>query len=361
MLNSEWSLVFFTSFSQLAAGITIAVLPFVLTKKQNSYAKLNNTSLYFATGLMIVALLLSFLHLNKPVNAIHALSNLKTSWLRVKEYYDSTMLSQITNTDYEGEISSHGDKVIIRTQPSVTIRSYEVGQPLETEFPTGGTTELLIDKGLYWQTAIDDVIEKQQDIDQMRLWGQDAAEQLKISLDSEVLAYIPANVAAENQGDSAGRISGNVDLGTTTAAISLTSSNVLEVILKLGQVLDEQNVPETGRFVVMPFWATTLLKLSDIKDASLTGDGSSPLRNGMVGRIDRFTVYNSNLLPVHTGSDDWRTVILAGHKDAATFATQLTKTEDLRSEKTFGSIMRGLVVYGYKMIKEEAMAVAYVK
>ncbi len=81
MLNSEWSLVFFTSFSQLAAGITIAVLPFVLTKKQNSYAKLNNTSLYFATGLMIVALLLSFLHLNKPVNAIHALSNLKTSWL----------------------------------------------------------------------------------------------------------------------------------------------------------------------------------------------------------------------------------------------------------------------------------------
>ena len=81
MLNSEWSLVFFTSFSQLAAGITIAVLPFVFAKNQNGYAKLNNTALYSATGLMIVALFLSFLHLNNPVNAIHALSNMETSWL----------------------------------------------------------------------------------------------------------------------------------------------------------------------------------------------------------------------------------------------------------------------------------------
>ncbi|MGM0496869.1 MAG: dimethyl sulfoxide reductase anchor subunit family protein [Bacteroidota bacterium] len=81
MLSSEWPLVFFTSFSQLAAGIMIAVLPFVFTKKQNSHTKLNNTALYFATGLMMVALLLSFLHLNNPVNAIHALNNLESSWL----------------------------------------------------------------------------------------------------------------------------------------------------------------------------------------------------------------------------------------------------------------------------------------
>lgn len=281
----------------------------------------------------------------------------------VKEYYDGTVLNQITNTDYEGEISAHGDKVIIRTQPGVTIRPYEIGEPLETEFPTGGTIELLIDKGLYWQTAIDDVIVKQQDIDQMKLWATRASEELKIVLDTEVLAYLPANVHADNTGANAGRISGNIDLGTQATAVELTRDLALEMVLRLGQALDEQNVPETGRFLLVPFWVTTLLKLSELKAVHTTGDGTSPLRNGMVGRIDRFDVYNSNLLPTNTPdtADEWRGVMLAGHKDAATFATQLTKTEDLRSEKTFGDIMRGLVVYGYRMIKEQAMAVAYVR
>lgn len=281
----------------------------------------------------------------------------------VKEYYDGTVLSQITNTEYEGEISAHGDKVIIRTQPRITVRPYEIGMPLETEFPTGGTIELLIDKGLYWQTAIDDIVRKQQDIDQMRLWAQDSSEQLKLALDTEVLAYLPANVHADNTGTDAGRVSGNVNLGTTAAAIEMTTASVLETVLYLGQVLDEQNVPETGRFLVMPFWATTLLKMSDLKAVHTTGDGTSPLRNGMVGRIDRFVVYNSNLLPINAapGGTEWRTVMLAGHKDAATFATQLTKTDTLRSERTFGDIMRGLVVYGYRMIKPEAMAVAYIR
>jgi len=280
----------------------------------------------------------------------------------VEKYYDGSVLPQITNTDYEGEIASYGDKVIIRTMPSVSIKQYEIGQQLETEFPEAPVIELLIDKGLYYQTAIDDVIAKQQDIDQMNLWAEDSSEQLKISLDTEVLAFLPANVDAANTGDTAGRISGNVDLGTTAAALAIDKTNILDTILYMGQVLDEQNVPETGRFLVLPFWATTLLKMSDIKDASLTGDGTSPLRNGMVGRIDRFTVYTSNLLPRNAGTAPaWGTVFLAGHKDAATFATQMTKTETLRSTSTFGNLMRGLVVYGYQMIKPEAMCVAYVQ
>lgn len=280
----------------------------------------------------------------------------------IEKYYDGTVLTQITNTNYEGEISDYGDKVIIRTMPTVSIKQYQIGQQLETEFPEGGTIELLIDKGLYYQTAIDDIIAKQQDIDQMNLWGEDSSEQLKIQLDTEVLAYLPANVAANNTGATAGRISGNLDLGTQANAITITEANILRQILYMGQALDEQNVPETGRFLVLPFWATTLLKGSDLKDASLTGDGTSPLRNGLVGRIDRFDVYNSNLLPTNVAaSPAWSTVFLAGHKDAATFATQMTKTETLRAQQTFGDLMRGLVVYGYRMIKPEAMAVSYVR
>lgn len=92
MLNTEWSLVFFTTISQLAVGIMIAVLPFVFTKKLKGYAKLNQTNLYFAAGLMLIALILSFLHLNNPVNAVYALSNLETSWLSREIFFVSLFL-----------------------------------------------------------------------------------------------------------------------------------------------------------------------------------------------------------------------------------------------------------------------------
>ena len=279
----------------------------------------------------------------------------------IEKYYDSTVLSSISNTNYEGEIRNQGDKVIIRTTPTLEINDYSIGQTLVNQRPEAPTIELNIDKGFYWSTIIDDVVEKQQDIDQMNLWAQDAAEQLKIKLDARVLGSIVPDVAATNKGATAGRISGNIDLGATGAPEAVTKDNILEYILKMGQVLDEQNVPETGRFLVLPFWATTRLKLSDIKDASLTNDGASPLRNGRVGMIDRFTVYNSNLLPTYTDGADKTTHFLAGTKDGLTFATQLTKTESLRAESTFGNIMRGLMVYGHKVVKPEALVALYAK
>jgi hypothetical protein len=279
----------------------------------------------------------------------------------IEKYYDSTVLSVISNTNYEGEIKNQGDKVIIRTMPTLDIHDYSMGQTLVNQRPEAPNIELLIDKGFYWSTIIDDVVEKQQDIDQMNLWAQDAAEQLKIKLDSRVLGSIVPDISAQNKGTAAGRISGNIVLGTTGSALQITKDNILNTILLMGQVLDEQNVPETGRFLILPFWATTLLKLSDIKDASLTGDGTSPLRNGRVGVIDRFTVYNSNLLPRYLDGGNNTTNFIAGTNYGMTFATQLTKTESLRAESTFGNIMRGLMVYGHKVIKPEALVSAYVR
>lgn len=279
----------------------------------------------------------------------------------VEKYYDQTVLTQITNTDYEGEISSQGDKVIIRTTPTLEINDYKIGQTLQHQRPEAPTMDLLIDKGLYWSTIIDDIVTKQQDIDQMNLWARDAAEELKIVLDTRVLSSVVPDIDASNKGDTAGRISGTIDLGVTGTPLAITSTNILDTILYMGQVLDEQNVPESDRFLVLPYWTTTLLKLSDIKDASLTGDGSSPLRNGRVGMIDRFTVYNSNLLPRYADGGNTTTHILAGTKAGMTFATQLTKTEQLRAESTFGDIMRGLMVYGHKVVKGEALTAAYVR
>lgn len=279
----------------------------------------------------------------------------------IEKYYDATVLSQISNTDYEGEIKSQGDKVIIRTDATLEINDYSIGQTLVNQRPVGDKMELLIDKGMYWSAIIDDVIEKQQDINQMNRWSADAAEQLKIKLDSRVLGAIVPDIAAANKGATAGRLSGTLNLGATGAPLAVSKANILDTILYMGQVLDEQNVPESGRFLILPYWATTRLKMSDIKDASLVGDGTSVLRNGRVGIIDRFTVYNSNLLPTYTDGADKTTHFLAGTKAGLTFATQLTNTETLRAESTFGNIMRGLMVYGHKVVKPEALTAVYAK
>jgi len=209
----------------------------------------------------------------------------------IEKYYDSTVLSQVSNTDYEGAIKSQGDKVIIRTDPTMEIHDYTVGQTLINQRPVGSTLELLIDKGFYWSAIIDDVIEKQQDIDQMNRWADDAAEQLKIKLDTRVLASIYTGISSVNKGDAAGRISANINLGVTGTPLSISTSTILTTILNMGQVLDEQNVPETGRFLLLPFWATNLLKQSDLKAVYLTGDGTTPLRNGRVGTVKPLTLH----------------------------------------------------------------------
>jgi hypothetical protein len=99
-----------------------------------------------------------------------------------------------------------------------------------------------------------------------------------------------------------------------------------------------------------------LIKKSDIKDASLTGDAKSVLRNGLVGMIDRFTIYNSNLL---SGTAAAGVYMLFGHKDATSFATQLTENKVLDNPNGFGMLHRGLQVYGYKVVKPEALGVLF--
>ena len=269
------------------------------------------------------------------------------------------MLSVVTNNDYAGEISGQGDKVIIRTVPTLQINDYSSGQNLTSQRPTASNIELLIDQGKYWQAVVDDVQAVQADIDLMNMWSADAAEQMKIAIDTAVLGGIAPDVSADNKGTTAGRISNNINLGTTGSAIALTKVNVIDYILDLGQTLDEQNVPETGRWVILPAWACTLLKKSDLKDASLTGDGTSVIRNGRLGMLDRFTLYSSNLLPHVTDSTFDTFSIFAGTKDAVAYASQLTKVETLRAESTFGDIMRGLNVFGFKVRKPEAIATLY--
>ncbi len=287
----------------------------------------------------------------------------------VEKFYNSTVLAAISNTQYEGEIKNQGDRVRIRTKPTITIRDYRADGTLLIERPEGSFITLYIGNGKYFNTIIDDVMDVQSDLNALSMWSDDAAQQMKIQIDTDVLGGILGAPTARNKGATAGRITQTINLGVTgTPLVSVSRSptvgqvEILDLILRLGQVLDEQNIPEEGRWIVLPVWAIAQLKFSDLRQAYLTGDSVTPMRNGRIGQIDRFTIYSSNLLPagVTGGLAAGEFAVYAGHSHGLTFASQVNKVETLRSEMTFGTLLRGLQVYGYQVVDSTAIAQAIV-
>jgi hypothetical protein len=285
----------------------------------------------------------------------------------IQNFYDATVLAAISNTDYEGDIKSFGDKVNIRTTPELTIRDYSKGMNLTVERPDKPKLTLNIDQGDYFAAVEDDVDKIQTDINLMDAWARDASEKMKIKIDSKVLGSAAiggaTGIASTNYGLTAGRISGNINLGVAGTPVQLTKTNILDYVVDLGTVLDEANAPESDRWLVLPAWVAGMLKKSDLKDASLTGDSGTPLRNGRLGVLDRFTVYVSHNLYRNAADASGFTSysIMAGHKMGLTFASQMTEMESIRAESTFGNIIRGLQVYGYQVVKPEALARLYVR
>ena len=269
----------------------------------------------------------------------------------VTKFYANTVYNEIANTDYQGEITKHGDEVKIRTRPDITIQDYVKGSDLTYENPEAPVVNLLIDQGHYFAFNLYDVDRIQSDLNLMNEWANDGSEQMKQRIDTNILGSIYADAAAENAGASAGAKSGDIDLGTSGSPLTLNKSNIIDQLVDFGTVLDEQNMPEDGRYIVLPPKACARIKTSELKDASLTGDGKSTLRNGKVGMIDRFTIYSSNNMSVDSGKYD----IIFGHKSALTFAAQITEMETLKNPADFGDLARSLMVYGFKVIKPESL------
>lgn len=292
------------------------------------------------------------------------------------KFYKASIYGEIANTDWQGEVSSMGDKVYINTAPTISVSAYSAGTNLSYQVPTPDMQELLIDKGFYFAFQINDVLEYQAKPNLMDMFAADAAEQMRIKIDSTVLYNTFTQAAAANKGATAGAQSSSYVLGTDASPVSLTAGNVVQKVLELASVLDEQNVPETDRYLVIDPATRALLFQSELAKAYSTGDDTSIVRNGRIGKIDRFDVYVSNNLPkgaagtatpwvsgdgsedsvTTTGTVAKRKAIIAGHKSALTFASQITKMETVRNPNDFGDFIRSLNVFGYKCVKPEAMA-----
>jgi hypothetical protein len=252
------------------------------------------------------------------------------------KFYKTTVLGEIANTDWEGEIKAGGSKVYIRVRPTITVGDYTVNGDISYQDLQDDKIELLIDKAKYYAFKVDDVDKAQSDIRIINECTTDASEQMAITVDTQVLGSVYA------------------DATTAMTSQQVTKTNVLDWIVDMGTELDELNIPTEGRWLVIPPWIAGMIKKSDLKDASITGDGTSIMRNGRLGMIDRFTLYVSNSL---SGSDTSGVPrqCMAGTKHAIAFASQYVKTETLRLQNSFGDAIRGLKVYGFKVTKADAL------
>lgn len=251
---------------------------------------------------------------------------------------------QVVNRDYEGEISAHGDTVNITSIGEVATRAYTEHTSITWDELSDTQLQLLIDQKRYFAFKVDDVERKQALGGFVEEASASAAYGLRDNADGVIAA---AMYAAVNGGAN--------DLGAKTADIS--DNSAYSIFVDLRTTLNRDNVPEDGRWVVIPPELTgALLKDSRFIDASQSGS-SEPLRNGRVGRIAGFDVFESNQTPDPTASTF---AVIAGHKMATAYADQILETEALRLESVFGDGVRGLHVFGRKVVRPECLAMASV-
>jgi hypothetical protein len=252
-----------------------------------------------------------------------------------KRFYPNTVALQLMNRNVEGEIKAKGNTVNISIKPNVSVQDYERDGVVDYQDLDDNTLQLVIDRAKLIAFKLDDISKVQANIPLFAMTTEEAARQMAIAIDTLVLSEIYA------------------DATTVMTSTAVTSSTVLAWILQAGRKFDELNIPARpgDRNIILPPWIVEVLKLSDLKDASITGDRVSPLRNGEVGTIDRFTVFMSNNLAVTGGTT---TQCLALTRDYASFASQIVMTEKIRLESTIGDAFRSLNVFGFKVFTPDA-------
>lgn len=250
----------------------------------------------------------------------------------------------VVNSDYEGEISEAGDTVHINAVGDPTIATYS-GSVSYEDTQTADQV-LVVDQAKYFAFKVKDIDKAQQAGDVAPTVMQRAAYKIKDVQDQFVESLFAGAQSANlvNTGNA------------VTCAVTDPTSAYDDVLVPLSVKLDEANVPTDGRFVIVPPWFHGLLIRDDrFIRADASGNKPSVLGNGAVGEAAGFTVKKSNNCSLITG-DDYR--ISAGVNAAITFASQITETETLRLQDSFADGVRGLYVYGAKLVRPEMIATA---
>jgi hypothetical protein len=260
----------------------------------------------------------------------------------------------VINHDYEGEISGMGDSVNVTSIADPTVSSYSPNGTINYESPNDSGQTILIDQAKYFAVKVDDVDAAQAAGNMLRFMQGRGAYKVADTADQFIAGFYTSAAPTNAVGTSGAPKTPGV-FSTANPADFYT-----QVIIPIGVKLDEANVPDDGnRYIVLPAWGVGLLAMTGafVNFPNSAGGVPQVMANGFVGKIGRLNVLMSNNTVKYSGSNY---AIQAGHNSAITFADQIVKTEALRLQTTFADAVRALHVYGAKVIRPEALAVAFV-
>ena len=317
----------------------------------------------------------------------------------------AAVTNAITNNSYFGEIANQGDTVRIQKEPDVTVNALQRHTAINAEKLDDTDFSLTIDKANYFAFKMDDIEEQFSNVDHASLAADRAAYKMADAMDVDCLSYMTGHTTAgefittvngEAQHPTAAALNGEslkvnqldaIAFGNLTiagsatvgdsiplaprlpgaTALSATTVSPLTVLARMARKLDTQNVDARGRYVILDPVFIEMLKDEDSR--MLNGDfGGAGLQNGLVlNNIHGFRVYSSNSLPAKgtgagtsgtTAQNDHYGIILAGQDEAVASAEQINKVENYRDQGSFADIVRGMHLYGRKILRPEALITA---
>jgi hypothetical protein len=260
----------------------------------------------------------------------------------------------ICNTDYMGEISAFGDTVNIIKEPQIAVADYTRGLAVTATDLTDQELVLTIDQAKSFSFKIDDLEKRFSHVNFQAVASDNAAYALRDAMDSNILAAISAGATVTT---GMGSTSTPIDIGFATGEI-----DPLNQMSLAAKELDEANAPEDGRwFVAAPEWYNQLANTSSKLLSVDFNAGQGSIRNGLVasGLLRGFQMYKSNNLPTNdlTGATPAGTATapeaLFGHISGTSAASSMNKVETIRDTGTFSDIVRGLMVWGRKVLRPE--------
>jgi len=291
----------------------------------------------------------------------------------LKFFRRASVAEDITNTDYTGEIENFGDTVNIMKEPTLTVSAYTRGSVVNAQDLADDQITMTVDQANAFAFKIDDIEERHSHVNFEALATSSGAFALKRKFDANILQAMSdgAGIAgADDASLSGGLTTTNSALGTASAPINVEADDAgINLMLLMARVLDDQSVPEENRWFVAPpiFYEKMFQAGNKMAEVQVTGDASSNLRNGLAtpGTLAGFRCYKSTALNSTAGTDQVtlsgvatdasENVIMAGHISSTSTASHIAKTEVVRSTESFSDVVRGLHVFGRKVLRPESI------
>ena len=278
----------------------------------------------------------------------------------------ASVCEAITNTDYAGEITAFGDSVKIIKEPVISVSAYTRGSDTTATKLTDQEVNLVVDNANAFKFIVDDIETSMSHVNFKEVASSSAAYALRDAFDSAVIAEMFAGVSASSPNhvlgsDNATDIAAGTFDGTGNLDVGFASGehDPLDIMARMARLLDEQNVPEEGRWFLAPpsFYEQLSQSSSKLMNVDFNA-GQGSIRNGLVssGKLRGFDMYKSNNIAATSAAAG---KILAGHVSSTATAQTITSTEVIRDPDSFGDICRGLHVFGAEVLRPEALVSAF--